>query len=72
MLELIHKYIPSSKQIDMSQSQLNYSAHDFPSDGIDGIVFRSATLETDEVLPSFSEGVGTVLRSITRSASCTY
>ena len=70
MLELIHKYIPSSKQIDMSQSQLNYSAHDFPSDGI---VFRSAALGTDDdVLPSFSEGVGTVLRSITRSASCTY
>jgi len=72
MIELIHKHVPSSKEINMSQ--IRHSDSDYSSDRLDGIIFRTAAFsaESSAVPRNFSDGVGTVLRSITRSASCTY
>jgi hypothetical protein len=70
MLELIHKYVPSSKEIDMNIQQSDLSSRSFSGDG--GISFRSTSTETSGIPRDFSDGVGTVLRSITRTASGAY
>lgn len=73
MLELIHKYIPSSKEIDIMNTGQQSSEFDSAEYRTGGIVFRSASIvEGRDISRDFSDGVGTVLRSITRTASSTY